>query len=239
MGGKALAIEHIHTYLVHPRSASERESRITGTHVPLRGALFEMLQGVYDKAERECDIDIAFNRATDGGQQNDCRDLMVAYLRTPSVNNGRPLAVRLEQFTTRISGHGLFFLIAGTESSKSKLVMSRFPADNGILAEEDQTSLNVEFLERIFMKSAYSYKAALYEDSSLTSGFWIGRCVDKQITDAVRRASDYWIMDFLASSLRVTSAAGTHRLATALRDAAKVAPSLGVKQEIVAAVTLA
>jgi hypothetical protein len=233
-----LAIQHIHTYLVHPRKLGG-ETKITGTHVALKGALFEMLEGVYDKSDKECDIDIAFNRAPDGSQRNECRELMLTYLKMPTVDSGRPLAQRLEQFTTKTSGHGLFFLIVGNENGKTKIVLSRFPADNGILAEENQSSLNVEFLERIFMKSAYSYKAAHYEDASLIGGFWTGRCVDKQINDSVRRASDYWIIEFLSSSLRVTSAAGTHRLATALRDATKVATDLSVKQEIAAAVTLA
>lgn len=238
--GAALAIEHIHTYLVHPRRTTEEKSKITGTQVPLKGGgLYDMLQGVYDKSDKECDIDIAFNRAADGRQKNECRDLVLAYLKAPSVGSGRPLAVRLEQFTAKTSGHGLLFLIAGKESGETKLILSRFPADNGILAEEDQTSLSVEFLERIFMKSAFSYKAALYKDTSLTAGFWAGRCVDKQINDPARRVSDYWIQLFLASSLRVTSAAGTHRLAAALRDAIRVAPNLGLKQEITAAVTLA
>jgi hypothetical protein len=234
-----LSIQHIYTYLVHPKKKTGSESNITGTHVPLKGALFDMLEGVYDKSDKECDIEIAFNKADDGSQKNECRDLVLAYLKSPSVATGRPLAVRLEGFTTKSSGHGLLFLIAGKQAGDTKLVISRFPADNGILAEENQTSLSVEFLERIFMKSAYSYKAAHYKDSSLSSGFWSGRCVDKQINDPARRASDYWIIDFLASSLRLTSAAGTHRLATALRDAAKAAKDVSVKQEIAAAVTLA
>jgi hypothetical protein len=201
--------------------------------------MFDMLEAVYEKASTECDIDIAFRHAADGSQQNDCRDLLLAYLRGPTIARGRPLAERLEQYTTGRSGHGLFFLIAGREQGDTKILISRFPADTGILAEEDRSSLNVQFLERIFMKSANTYKAALYQDRSMSSGFWEGRCVDKQINDPATRVSDYWIVEFLASSLRVTSAAGTYRLATALRAASRNARDLSVKEEIAAAVKLA
>jgi hypothetical protein len=54
----------------------------------------------------------------------------------------------------RRSGLGLLFLIRGKERNKSKLVISGFPADNGILAEEQSNSLTVQFVERIFMKNA-------------------------------------------------------------------------------------
>jgi len=33
------------------------------------------------------------------------------------------------------------------------------PTDSAILADEDRNALTVEFLERVFMKSKYSYKA--------------------------------------------------------------------------------
>jgi hypothetical protein len=198
-----------------------------------------MLEGVYEKSNTECNIDIAFKHAADGTQQNDCRDLILDYLKAPSVDLGKALAVRLEGFTTGSSGHGLLFLISGKQGRENKFVISRFPADNGILAEENRSTLSVSFLERIFMKSAYSYKAALYQDASLTSGFWDGRCIDKQNNDPIKRISDYWINDFLASSLRVTSAAGTYRLATALRNATRSAKQLALKEELVAAVALA
>jgi hypothetical protein len=38
------------------------------------------------------------------------------------------MAERFEQFTTKRSGHRLFFLIAGKEQGESKLVISRFLA---------------------------------------------------------------------------------------------------------------
>jgi putative GTP pyrophosphokinase len=61
--------------------------------------------------------------------------------------------------TTHRSGLGLLFLVTGEDDGETKIVVSRFPADSGVLAEEKGKGLTVEFLERIFMKGAKSYKA--------------------------------------------------------------------------------
>ena len=115
----------------------------------------------------------------------------------------------------------------------------RFPTDTAILAEEGREELSVQFLERVFMKSAHAYKAAVYRDTSLKAGFWTGRAVDRQINDRVVQASAYWIEEFLASGLELTAAAGTRRFAIALRNAARSTDNVAVKSEIAAAVTLA
>jgi hypothetical protein len=234
-----LAIEHIHTYLVHPGKGSENAPQIGGANVPLNGQLFNLLGGIYAKSDVECDIEISFNQSEQGTQNNPCRDLIVAYLSGPTIPRGRHIADRLELATTHRSGLGLLFLIAGTEGRQHKVVISRFPANSAILAEEDQRQLSVAFLERVFMRSATAYKAAVYKDSSLQSGFWMGRAIDKQLNSGVIQLSNYWIADFLASDFRTTSAAGTRRLAVALRDAAKRSGNITVKSEIAAAVTLA
>ena len=234
-----MAIEHIHTYLVHPGKGSEAAPQISGKAVPLDGKIFALLDEIYSRSQNECNIDISFNHSADGRQQNSCRDLIVDYLGRPNLARGRRIAERLEKVTTHRSGLGLLFLIAGKESRDHKLVISRFPTDIAILAEEDQRTLNVEFLERVFMKSARAYKAAAYQDSSLTSGFWVGGAVDKQINNPETQLSKYWINEFLDSDFSTTSAAGTRRLAVALRSAAKNADDVAVKHEITSAVTLA
>jgi hypothetical protein len=239
MSGGSVAVEHIHTYLVHPGKGAEGTPEIGGTNVPLSGKLFRMLDEIYAKSDIECDIDISFNHSPGGVQQNPCRDLVLTYLRGATIARGRHIATRLEKVTTNRSGLGLLFLISGTEGRDHKIVISRFPADTGILAEQRQQGLTVEFLESVFMKSATSYKAALYQDSSLTAGFWTGRAVDKQINNRTVKLSNYWIAEFLDSDFRTTAAAGTRRLAIALRDAARKSSDLAVKQEITSAATLA
>lgn len=232
-----MAVEKVHTFVVHPRKGAMEEFEITGAEVELKGKIFDLLKGIYEKSEQECDVKITFSPTKDGKQQNDCRDLICAYLGNPSIENGRVIAAKLEKCTDGRSGLGLLFLISGTEGLNKKIVVSRFPTDNAIYVEEDSKKLEVQFLERVFMKNKSSYKAVMYCDAALSSGFWNGSAIDKQLNNSIGQ-SDYWILDFLSSQLTVTPAAGTRRLATALRGAAKKA-SFPVKGELVAAATLA
>jgi hypothetical protein len=180
-----MPIEHIHTYLVHPGKMTDEVSRIRGNSLALDGKMFSLLNEIYLNSDRDCSIEISFSPRDDGTQQNPCRDLIVTYLGDPTVPHGRQLAERLEKVTTHRSGLGLLFLMAGKEGRDHKIVISRFPADVGILAEESERALTVEFLERVFMKRATTYKAAAYQDASLHAGFWLGRAVDKQINSDI------------------------------------------------------
>jgi hypothetical protein len=201
--------------------------------------MFDLLEEIYSNSETQCDIAISFNQGTDGSQNNPCRDLFIDYLETPNLVRGKRIAERLESVTTRRSGLGLLFVMCGKEGRDTKFVISRFPTDTAILAEENQEELSVKYLERVFMKSAHSYKAAIYRDSSVKAGFWTGRAVDRQINDRVVQASAYWIGEFLASDFEVTAAAGTRKFAIALRNAARSTDDVAIKSEIAAAVTLA
>ena len=234
-----MGINALHSYLVHPSKSDAEQPAIGGASLPNSGRLYTMLEDVYNKSDNECNIDISFDHNEDGEQQNDCRDALVDYIDAPSLAKGRTIAKRLQLVTTHRSGLGLLFLIVGRESADHKVLISRFPADSAILAEEDEHSLNVEFLEKVFMKSATAYKAAVYRGPSTKAHFWSGRAVDKQINDNVLTISNYWIKDFLASDFKTTAAAGTRRLAVTLRNAIRQADDLSVKEEIAAAATLA
>jgi hypothetical protein len=233
-----LAIEYIHTYLVHPNKGSPTKAQIGGTAVPLKGKLFRLLQNIFS-SDDELDIAISFNQSLGGKQQNACRDLLLAYVSNPTLPRGPRIAERLAQKSDHRSGLGLLFLIAGKEGKEHKLVISRFPTDTAILAEEKQAALTVEFLERVFLKSATSSKAVAYQDDSLISGFWLGRAIDKQINSRVTEVSNYWVFDFLDSGFQITPASGTRRLALAIREAARKTEDITVKSEITAAATLA
>ena len=197
-----------------------------------------MLAEVYEKADRECRTEIAFAPTPDGKQQNAARDLVLGYIGSPSLDTGRHIANRLQSVTDKRPGLGLLFLIAGKEDLKHKVIVSRFPADKGIWAEQKKDGLTVEFLERIFMKSAISYKAAMYTGASMKTGFWDGRCIDKQVNSDVITISDYWIKHFLASDFKTTPAQGTRRLTIALKTAMKDTKDIQAKEEIAAAARL-
>jgi len=88
------------------------------------------------------------------------------------------------------------------------------------------------------MKNKTSYKAAVYQDTSLLGGFWTGHAIDKQLNGQGDHVSDYWISDFLLSEFATTPAAGSRRLGIALRDAVSKAP-IEIKEELIAAARLA
>ncbi len=232
-----MPIERVHSFLVHPAKNQEEQPNIGGTRIPHNGSLFRMLTGVFDRASQECDIDIVFRPSAAGEQQNECRDLLVAYVQQPTIQRGRLIARRLQAVSTHRSGLGLLFLIKGNVDGEHRLVISRFPADQGVIAEEQHEQLSVEFVERVFMKSAKAYKSAFYSSDAPARGFWDGRAVDLQITGP-RELSDYWIREFLLSELRTTGPAGTKRLAVALRAAILSGDDLAVKHELISAANL-
>ncbi len=234
---RLMPIERVHSYLVHPSKHDEEQPAVSGAQIPRHGSLYAMLMSVFNRAHEECDIEIVFRPRDDGVQQNDCRDLVVAYAQEPSVSNGRLLANRLQAVSTHRSGLGLLFLIKGSDEGAHQLVIARFPADQGVIAQENAQQLSVEYIERVFMKSAKAYKSALYSSDSLERGFWDGRAVDRQISGP-RELSDYWIREFLASELRTTGPAGTRRFAIALRNAIRSVGDLGVRQELLSAAGL-
>jgi hypothetical protein len=231
-----MPIERVHSFLVHPGKHIDPPPPISGTSVP-RGKLFSMLEALFEKSTDDCDTDIVFRPDEHGQQQNEARELLVNYVRQPSIRTGRAMASRLQEMSTKRSGLGLFFLLGAKVGRAHAVMLSRFPADEGIVAKENADDLDVEFIERIFMKNAKTYKCAVYSSESLDRGFWDGRAVDRQVT-GVAELSHYWIRDFLASELRTTSAAGTRRLAQALKSAIDSAPTEEVRQELVAATTV-
>lgn len=201
-----MSVQHIHTFLCIWKATGK--VKIVGTTVSLTGGMFDLLSGIYAKSDTECDVDITFSPTSDGKQQNDCRDLVVAYMSKPDVPKGRKIAERLAEHSDGRSGLGLLFLIAGKEARDHKIVLSRFPTDSAIYVDENPGTLSVQFLERVFMKSKTSYKAVIYRHSSLQGGFWSGRAIDKQLNTLSGEPSNYWINDFLLSDFTTTPAMG-------------------------------
>lgn len=196
-----------------------------------------MLTDVYVRSPAECDIEIVFAPDAEGLQNNVFRETIEDYASSPTLSTGRVIASALQRVTTHRSGLGLLFLLLGGSSAKTCLTISRFPADQGIVAQEKSSSLSVEFIERVFMKNAKAYKSAFFETRSLDAGFEDGRAVDRQLSGP-RELSDYWIKDFLNAELRTTGAAGSKRLAEALRNAVSQSADMHLIEELVAAARL-
>jgi hypothetical protein len=236
-GAVSVPISRIHSYLVHASKHEKTPPVIGGVELPHSGKLFDMLTKIDTGALAECDIDIIFRPQDDGTQQNDCRDLLLAYLKKPNLNSGRAIAARLQTVTTNRSGMGLLFVIAGRDQHGLRLLISRFPAETGVMAEEHGQAIDVQFVEKVFMKNARTYKSALFRCSSVAAGFWDGVVVDRQMIDT-RGSADYWTREFLASDLKNTAAAGTKRVASALQGALRTTTDPTIRQELISATQL-
>jgi hypothetical protein len=236
-GGCGVPISRVFSYLVHPSKLETKQPLIKGADVPLRGKLFDMLSRIDEESLRECDIEIMFRPQKDGAQQNDCRDLLLAYLANPSLVAGHALAARLQSVTTKKSGLGLLFIIVGKDQHGLRLIVCRFPAEPGVMAEESGKQPDIQYLEKVFMKNVRSYKSVLYRCKSIHAGFWDGVAVDRQMIDT-RGSADYWIREFLASDLRNTAAAGTKRIAVAVQNVLRDTEDPVIRQELVSAAQL-
>lgn len=233
-----MKIQRLHSYLVHPAKALTEKPAVRGTAVQPNSSLFPMLQRLFDGADRECRHAIAFVPDTPGVQKNECLEDIARYCQQKTLAAGRKVAERLQKVTTLRSGMGLLFLITGQENGKQKTVVSRFPAEQGVLAEEKGNSLTVEFLEKVFMKSATSYKAATFSGAAPPLDYWKGHAVDKQINNPESTISEYWIRDFLCADFLTPGELGTRRFASAMREAISKTPNVTTKAELSAACLL-
>lgn len=236
--GDHMKISAAHSFLVHASKHLDPPPPARGTAVPMHGQLFNMLQDLCDRAPRECRIEIMFRPNEDGTPDNDARARLEAYLGGPSLDTGRVIAERLQVFTTRRSGLGLLFLAkCQARNGAHGLVISRFPAEQGVMAQEHAGRLDVRFIERVFMKNAKAYKSAIYETQTRSAGLREGRAIDRQLSGP-REISQYWIGDFLASELRTTGPFGSKRLADALRAAVNGTESPPLKGELISVARL-
>ncbi len=228
-----MEITKLFSFLVYPGKNEKNPEDVVSTEIPLSGKLFGMLNHLFDVSSRECNIPIRFVVAEDGPQKfNDVRDQVIGFIENPTIDLGKGIAIRLRDVTTKVPGIALLFLIVGKHNMANKFLISRFPAEQGVLADTKEGGLEIEFIERIFMKNSLAYKAVLYEYSdNQEANFWSGTATDKQ-RNFGNEIANYWIKDFLHSDYKTTSEAGTIRLVTALRAAINDADSLPVKQEL-------
>ena len=228
----------IYSYLVTHGKGDSSPVAIAGTDIPLHGPMFLMLNGIFDGNGRDTKIPICFKMSEEGEQNNPVRDDLIAFLKKPSIEAGTVLAKKLQDVTTARSGLGLLFLTVGkNERGEQRVLLSRFPADQGIIAETTDGKLEVSFVEKVFMKNAHAYKSVCYEGPSHDHDFWDGAAVDRQINTGT--LADYWIREFLQSEFKITAKEGTRQLAVALKETAKKATDEKIKTEVIAATQLA
>lgn len=212
-----------------------------GTEIHNGTALYNLISKLFNKSRKECNIPILFYPKKDGEnyiKKNEVRDLIIKAIKRKSISNCKEITRRLSLCTNNISKMGLLFFIFGKDKNKKILLVSRFPAEQGITISELEDSLSVELVEDVFMKNRTAYKAALYEGESFDSDFWEGSAVDKQINKGsknIKELSDYWIKDFLKSQFRITPRYGSNLLAKTFQKAIKNTKDVLIKDEIISA----
>lgn len=234
-----MATLSIHAFLVHPGKNEELSDDVSGKPVSGPSKLFDVLADIFHSQPDDKDFEVVFRADESGAQQNECRDLILAHQATQDATTAQAIAQRLQSMTDHRSGMGLLFVMTGQHGTKMRTVISRFPANEGILAEIADDGLDVEFLEQVFIKKMSAYKAVLIEAQDPPSAYWDGYATDRQAGGSPENISSYWLDDFLTADFKETPKAGTRRLAEALKKAAKANPVLSVKSEIASAVSLA
>ncbi len=234
-----MPIKTIYSFLTYARKGKADDTVVSGTEIPPdEGKLCKMLGTMFANARTDCTIPIVFS-SENGKKENGVRNELMALIDKPSLDAGKAVAIRLQQATTGNSGMGLLFISIGDDGAATRIVVSRFPADEGVVAERDSDNLTVEFVDQVFLKSAHAYKAATYLREGKADDMWKGHAIDKQMNNGSRAVADYWIVDFLKSDLQSTPAGGTRRLAQALRAVLTATDDPQIKTEITAAVQLA
>lgn len=239
-----MPVQAIYSFLTYPKRGNPDDPLGPGVQIPVEtdNKLVRMLESLFLRAAQDCVVPIML-RADAGDQTNPLRDELMALLAAPSVESGAPLALRLQRATSGTSGMGLMFVCLGKDvgapQHKTRVLISRFPADEGVVAERSEFALTIQFVEQVFLKSAYSYKAATFVADGRPDQLWKGDIVDRQINHGSKAVADYWIVDFLVAEFATTAAAGTKRLAAALREAIASTTNFVIKQEIAAAAQLA
>ena len=222
------------SYLVQPNKGAEPIIEPIGSNVPVFEKIGALLCRLADEAEDECDIPIIFSIGEDGTKFNEMHNLVIKFCGNHSMENGEVIATRLSLSTSKNSGQCLLFLIHSIDNQKNvKLVMSRFPAEFGILAENADEKLQLEFVEQVFMKSHDRYKAAIFKGKPVVDSLWIGKATDTQTRNRFEELANYWVYDFLNCAYKDTSALGTKRFAVALKKAVKSTTDSQTRAELV------
>lgn len=170
----------------------------------------------------------------DGQQKNAAHDCILGYAQNPSDSTGRAVAERLQKVTPTSAGYGLLFLFKGKDTDgQDVLVLSRVPAEAGMVARETSQIMTVDFIERVFRKRSTAYKSAFFKTQSLSAGFHLGRAADRQ-TNAKVELAQYWINDFLECKLNLQGPLGSRRLGIGIAEAVKNTDDSETKQELFA-----
>lgn len=205
---------------------------IFGQDITSDTRLFELLSEIFNKAEKECDIQIRFIAQTQD-QDNDVREGIINLTNNFDIDNCRPMVRSLSYLTDNKTKEGLLFFVKAVKDDNSRTFIARFPAEVGITITQANGQKHFDVTEDIFLKNSRRYKAVYYDSKDQ---YWVGYAVDKQVNDSngkIKEISEYWIKDFLKSELKMNSKRGSRLLAKAIRKTITESDNETIKSELI------
>ena len=211
------------------------DSEIHGNEIMPSNKLFAKLTDLFIKSKDDCDIQIRFFPQSNK-QDNAVREQVIKICNKFSIENCRPLVKSLVYLTDKKIKEGLLFFIYAKDKNDNKLLIARFPSEEGITVKNENGKYVFEVIDDVFLKNSRKYKAVYYQ--STFDNYWYGFAVDKQINDTnLKEISDYWIRDFLLSELKLNSRRGSRMLGQAIRKTITETTDDQVKEELIGSTT--
>lgn len=220
------------------KDSDAAHSVIRSTIIEPSSDLFLHIIGLFESAKKDCDIDVSFIPES-GLQKNAVRSMIIDILKKQTLESGIPLVARLCAYTDKKTKDGLLFIVIAKKGRRKQICVARLPSETGIMVKNANLELEFEIKDDVFLKNSRRYKAILLEGEGLSSDFWDGKAIDKQINGTnIKDISDYWIKEFLLCDMKMTPQRGSRIFAVAMQKAVQVAASEGEKQEIISASSL-
>ena len=207
------------------------DSDIHGSEIISSNKLFKTLTELFNNSKNDCDIKIKFIAQT-GKQDNEVRDHIIKLCNKFIIENCKPLVKSLIYLTDKKIKEGLLFFIYAKDKSDKKLLIARFPSEEGITVQVSGGKYVFAVIDDVFLRNSRKYKAVYYQ--STLDNYWSGYAVDKQINDnTLKEISDYWVKDFLQSELKLNSKRGSQMLAKAVRKTITETIDDNIKEELI------
>jgi len=139
-----MALQRIYSFLTYPRRGVINAEEVSGTEIARSdNKLTKLLESIFDGAKNECNVPIIFVAENDK-QDNGFRSILLSLLKRATFDRAKQIAQLLQAATPGTAGMALMFVCIGSDGpNRKRIVISRFPADEGVMAELGGESLTV------------------------------------------------------------------------------------------------
>lgn len=211
----------VHAFTVEPRRTAldETEFEPAGGPIDITSALRQALDDAAELLERkkiEVDLEVDHDSRT-----SETRDLLLDYAfgntQRPAAS-ARRLAIRLANAMDARSAECLLVLAAYRDGDQRQVSLWTFPREEAFRFRHASRRPAIELLTDIFSRESRLRKGALFAGRRIPPDFVRGGALDFQAGSRVKLAADFWIVEFLAARLAVSSKAATLLLAGAIAN---------------------